>query len=73
MVYRKQDAFKDRQGQVETRDLGGGKRSVRFRDTKGSCNIINHSRGSGVSSSASEHGIPQPGPLISEVLSPKPS
>lgn len=36
-------------------------RSARFRDTEGSCNIINHSRRSGVSSSATEGGCdPRP-------------
>lgn len=42
-------------GCIEPGDAEGGKGSVKFRDTKRSYNIINHSKGPGVSLSASEH------------------
>lgn len=42
-------------GRTAPGDAEGGKGSVKFRDTKRSYNIINHSKGPGVSPSASEH------------------
>lgn len=42
-------------GCTEPGDAEGGKGSMKFRDTKRSYNIINHSKGPGVSPSASEH------------------
>lgn len=47
--------IKEGPGCFEPGDLEGGKGSMKFRDMQRSDNIINHSKGPGVSLSASEH------------------